>query len=160
MKKILFVTILSLIFVTKTFAGNDDEFVSLQAGFLFNNTLNASFGYEKELRYDNAYEIFGDMGCSLKRGSHTWGEEHYYWGGSIVYKKSLVRWRNATLRLNIGPFAGAYRGDFFLAAEGSFEYNYTCYNGWKLMVKQKNNVFFLHGDTFLNGIQIDLKIPL
>lgn len=62
MKKILFVTILSLIFVTKTFAGNDDEFVSLQAGFLFNNTLNASFGYEKELRYDNAYEF-----------SETWG---------------------------------------------------------------------------------------
>lgn len=159
MKKIILTLALCLVSFSKILAGDGDAFVSLQMGFLFNNTLNVSLGYEKELSYDNAYEIFGDAGCSLKKENNAFGKQ-YYWSGGIAYKTSIVRWKNASLRLNIAPFAGAYKGDFFVGTEGSFEYNYTFVNGWKFVLKQKNDVSFLHGDTFRNGLNVGLKIPL
>ena len=47
-----------------------------------------------------------------------------------------------------------------LGTEGSFEYSYTMHSGVKIIVTQKNNVCFMHGDTFRNGLLIGFKIPL
>ena len=146
MKKILLPLMLLLTVTLNTYAGDGDQFFTLNTGIMFRNTLNASFGYEKELSYDKV--------CSKS----FW--KNYYWNGGIVYKKSLVRWRNSTLRLNVGPIAGAVRGDYFFGAEGSFEYSYTLRSGVKLVLKQKNNVCFMHGDTFRNGLTVGIKIPL
>ena len=55
---------------------------------------------------------------------------------------------------------GAVERKFFLGIEGGFEYNYVFQNGWEFSLIQKNNVNFLHGDTFRNGLLIGLKIPL
>ena len=166
MRKIVLSLMLGLFMLSKAYAGDGDQYITLNAGLLFQNTLNATFGYEKELPYDNAFEIFGEAGnrwardpeCGKVGSKSFW--EHYYWNGGIVYKKSLVRWKNSTLRLDLGPVAGAYRGDYFFGAEGSLEYNYTLINGWKLTIKQKNNVNFMHGDTFRNGLTIGIKVPL
>jgi hypothetical protein len=166
MKRILLSLILGLLLLSKAHAGDGDQYITLNAGLLFQNTLNATFGYEKELPYDNAFEIFGEAGnrwardleCGKVCSKSFW--KQYYWNGGIVYKKSLVRWKNSTLRLDLGPVAGAYRGDYFFGAEGSLEYNYTLVNGWKLTIKQKNNVNFMHGDTFRNGLTIGIKVPL
>ena len=78
-------------------AGEKDEYFTLNTGFLFNNTLNATFGYERELNYGNALELFGEVGNK--------------WPG---IQFSLI---------------------------------------------QKNQVSFLHGDSFRNGLLIGLKIP-
>lgn len=166
MKRILLSLVLGLLLLPKVYAGDGDQFFTINAGLLFQNTLNATFGYEKELAYDNAFEIFGEAGnrwardpeCGKVCSKSFW--KHYYWNGGIVYKKSLVRWKNAALRLNVGPVAGAYRGDYFFGAEGSLEYSYTLASGWKLTLKQKNNVSFMHGDTFRNGLTVGIKIPL
>lgn len=166
MKKILLPLLLGFTFLPQAFAGNGDQFFTVNAGFLFQNTLNASFGYERELNYDNAFEIFGEAGdrwerdpeCGKVCSKSFW--KNYYWNGGVVYKKGIVRWRNSTLRIDVGPMAGAYRGDYFFGAEGSFEYNYTFRSGLKLTLKQKNNVCFMHGDTFRNGLTIGVKIPL
>lgn len=116
MKKILLPLMLLLIVSLNTYAGDGDQFFTLNTGIMFRNTLNASFGYEKELSYDNAFEIFSEAGnrwerdpeCGKVCSKSFW--KKYYWNGGIVYKKSLVRWRNSTLRLNVGPIAGAVRG--------------------------------------------------
>lgn len=166
MEKIFLSLLVGFTFFPQAFAGNGDQFFTVNAGFLFQNTLNASFGYERELNYDNAFEIFGEAGdrwerdpeCGKVCSKSFW--KNYYWNGGVVYKKSIVRWRNSTLRLDVGPVAGAYRGDYFFGAEGSFEYNYTFRGGWKFTLKQKNNVCFMHGDTFRNGLTIGVKIPL
>lgn len=166
MKRILLSLMLGLLLLSKALAGDGDQFFTINAGLLFQNTLNATFGYEKELPYDNAFEIFGEAGNRWARDPECGKvcsksfRKHYYWNGGIVYKKSLVRWKNSTLRLDLGPVAGAYRGDYFFGAEGSLEYNYTLVNGWKLTIKQKNNVNFMHGDTFRNGLTIGIKVPL
>lgn len=166
MKKILLSLLFLLSFTSAVYAGEGDQFFHLNTGVMFRNTINISFGYEKELNYDNAYEIFGEAGnqwanlsdCTEDYNEYSW--KNYFWGGGIVYKKSLVRWRNSTLRFNIGPIAGSFRGDCFLGAEGSFEYSYSMRSGVKIIVTQKNNVCFMHGDTFRNGLLIGFKIPL
>ncbi len=103
MKRILLSLMLGLLLLPKVYAGDGDQFFTINTGLLFQNTLNASFGYEKELPYDNAFEIFGEAGnrwvrdpkCGKVCSKSFW--KHYYWNGGIVYKKSLVRWRERDL---------------------------------------------------------------
>ena len=166
MKKIILSLMLAFFLLPQAYAGEGDEFITINTGLLCQNTLNATFGYEKELKYDNDFEVFGEVGnrwakdpeCGKVCSKSFW--KNYYWNGGILYKKNLVRWKNSTLRLDLGPVAGAFRGDYFFGAEGSFEYSYTFVNGWKVALKQKNNVNFMHGDTFRNGLTIGVKIPL
>lgn len=161
-----FILTMLLSLPTRAFAGEGDEFVTVNAGYLYNNTLNASIGWEHEFSYDNAIEIFADAGnriekdpsCGKVCSKSFW--KGYYWDGGLVYKKSLHSWRNSSLRLNAGPVFGATKGEFFYGIEGSFEWNYTFRSGCKLVLKQKNNVSFRRGDTFRNGITIGFKFPL
>lgn len=147
-------------------AGEGDEFFHISGGYLYNNTLNASIGYERELTYDNAIEIFGEAGdrwekdpvCGKVCSKSFW--KRYYWDGGLVYKKSMKQWLNSSLRIDVGPVFGAYRGKFFYGVEGSFEYNYVFRSGWKLVIKQKNNVSFRNGDSFRDGVTVGIKIPL
>lgn len=83
----------------------------------------------------------------------------YYWDGGLVYKHRLVRYKNGMLRFRFGSQFGATQRKFFLGIEGGFEYNYVFQNGWKFALIQKNNVNFIHGDTFRNGLLIGMKIP-
>lgn len=103
-----------LIAVITARAGDGDEFFTLNGGFLFNSTVNASFGYERELDYGNAVELFGEVGdrwhedptCGKICTKIFW--QDYYWGGGILYKKSLKRFKNSTLRLRFGPECGSH----------------------------------------------------
>ena len=98
-----------LIAVITARAGDGDEFFTLNGGFLFNSTVNATFGYERELDYGNAVELFGEVGnrwhedptCGKICNKIFWKD--YYWGGGILYKKSLKRFKNSTLRFRFGP---------------------------------------------------------
>lgn len=166
MKKLLLSVIVLLSSVLCVHAGEGDEFVHLSGGYLFQNTLNVSVGWEKELAYDNAIELFAEAGdrwtkdpeCGKVCTKSFW--KHYYWSGGLLYKKSVKSWRNSSLRLYLGPVSGATEGDYFFGAEGGFEYNYTFSNGVKFVVKQKNNVCFFHGDSFRDGLTIGIKVPL
>ena len=54
MKKVGLVLV-SLLCVTTAFAGQGDGFLVLNGGFLFNSTLDATIGYERELSYPGTY---------------------------------------------------------------------------------------------------------
>lgn len=100
--------------------------------------------------------------CTARPGTH-WQEKDfwkgYYWDGGIVYKHRLVRYKNGMLRFRFGPQFGAVQKRFFIGLEGGFEYSYVFRNGWEFALIQKNNVNFLHGDTFRNGLLLGMKIP-
>lgn len=106
----------------------------------------------------NAVEVFGEIGNHWKSGEGQFWKG-YYWDGGILYKHRLVRYKNGMLRFRFGPEFGATERKFFLGIEGGFEYNYVFQNGWEFSLIQKNNVNFIHGDTFRNGLLIGLKIP-
>ena len=103
--------------------------LAVNAGFMFPSTLNATVGYEHPLSYGNAVELYGEAGNHWQEKDFWKG---YYWDGGIVYKHRLVRYKNGMLRF--------------------------C-NGWAFALIQKNNVNFLHGDTFRNGLLLGVKIP-
>ena len=133
--------------------------LAVNAGFLFPSTLNATVGYEQPLSYGNAVELFGEIGNHWQRPACHNFWKGYYWDGGIVYKHRLARYKNGMLRFRFGPQFGAVRHDFFIGIEGGFEYNYVFRNGWEFSLIQKNNVNFLHGDTFRNGLLLGVKIP-
>lgn len=164
MRKItlIFISLLSCMIAR---AGDGDQFFNVNAGFLFNNTLNATFGYEKELTYGNAIEVFGEIGNRWHKDPvdgkvyrDTFWKD-YYWDGGILYKKVLSRFKNSLFRLRIGPECGAHKGDYFFGVEGGFEYNYVFRSGLQFSIIQKNQVSFLSGDTFRNGLLLGIKIP-
>ena len=164
MKKVV-VFMVSLLCVTSAFAGNGDEYLTLNGGFLFNSTLNASLGYERELSYTDALELFGEAGNRWEKDP-VCGKvcresffKNYCWDGGIAYKKCLKRMKNSTFRLRIGPQMGAVKGQFFMAVECGFEYNVVFPNRVQLSVTQKNQIGFLHGDSFRNGLLVGLKFP-
>lgn len=164
MKKICLM-LLSLLVSIGSFAGEKDEYFTLNSGFLFNSTLNATFGYERELTYGNAFEVTGEVGNRWHR-DHICGKvckesfwEDYYWDGGVLYKHCLKKFKNSNLRFRLGPQFGSHKGDYFFAVEGGFEYNYCFRSGVQFSVIQKNQVSFLHGDSFRNGLLLGLKIP-
>lgn len=155
----------SLLVVTAAKAGDGDQFFNVNAGFLFQSTLNATVGYERELKYGNAFEIYGEAGnrwhkdkATGKIYSDTFWKD-YYWDGGLLYKKALKRYKNSLFRARLGVQAGAHTGDYFFGIEGGFEYNYVFQSGWQVSVIQKNQVNFLHGDSFRNGLLVGVKIP-
>ena len=140
-----------------TFA--QDKKLTVNSGFLFPSTLNAMVGYEYPLSYGNAVELYGEAGTHWQSPTCHRFWEDYYWDGGLVYKHRLVRYKNGMLRFRFGPQFGAVQRKFFMGLEGGFEYSYVFQNGCEFTLIQKNNVNFLHGDTFRNGLLIGFKIP-
>ena len=147
MKKTLFILLCS---VASIGASAQTGKVSVNAGFLFPSTLNATLGYEYPLSYGNAVEVYGEVGNHWQRP---------FWDGGMVYKHRLARYKNGMMRLRLGPQFGAVQKKFFFGLEAGFEYSYVFRSGLEFSVIQKNNVNFLHGDTFRNGLLLGIKVP-
>ena len=109
-------------------------------------------GYEYPLSYGNAVEVYGEVGNHWQKPvcHNFW--KGYFWDGGMVYKHRLARYKNGMMRLRLGPQFGAVQKKFFFGLEAGFEYSYVFRSGLEFSVIQKNNVNFLHGDTFRNGL--------
>ena len=157
MKKFL-IAIVCTIVSLGAYAQESHGKLTVNAGFLFPSTLNATVGYEHSFGYGSAVELFGEIGDHWKSGEGQFWKG-YYWDGGLLYKHRLVRYKNGCFRFRVGPEFGAVERKFFVGLEAGFEYNYVFQNGWEFAMIQKNNVNFVHGDTFRNGLLIGLKIP-
>lgn len=128
--------------------------IALNAGCLLPSTVNVTVGYERTFAYGNAIELFGEIG-NRRRGD---GISRYRDVG-ILYKHRLHRFKNGSFRIRFGPQLGVVDSRFFIGLEGGFEYVYVFTSGLEFSLIQKNNVKFLHGDTFRNGFLVGLTIP-
>lgn len=155
MKKLLFLLVCAVMTVGAS-AQIQDGKLTVNAGFQFPSTLNATVGYEHPLSYGNAVELYGEVGNHWQK--HDFWKK-YFWDGGIVYKQRLARYKNGMLRFRFGSQFGAVEKKFFLGLEAGFEYCYVFRNGCEFVITQKNNVSFLHGDTFRNGLLLGMKIP-
>ena len=132
---------------------------TVNAGFLFPATLDATVGYEYGFSYGRAFELFGELGNHRKVGDGQFWKG-YFWDGGLLYKHQLKRFKNGKFSFRAGPVLGAVQKDFFLGLEAGFEYDYVFPSGIEFSVIQKNNVCFLHGDLFRNGLMVGRKIPV
>lgn len=160
MKKLILATVFLLMVSVSTYAGDGDGRVTVNAGFLFPSTLDAQIGYERDLSYGSAIEVYAEAGNHWQQPicHNFW--KGYYWDGGANYKYRLKRFKNGMLRVRGGITAGADRKKFFFGPELGFEYDYIFPCGIRFCVIQKNNINFLHGDTFRNGLLIGFKFPL
>lgn len=156
MKRILFSLVCAL-FSAVAMAGNGDEYFTVKSGFLFPQTGNIQLSYERGLDYDTYAEIFGELSSKFKKAEDG---KDYYWGGGFGLKKGLKRYKNSALYLTGEIHAGAYVKEFFFGAGLGLEYAYTFRSGLQFVIQQKNQVNFLHNDTFKNGVLLGLRIPL
>ena len=62
MKKLIFALLCAVVTIG---ASAQDGKLTVNAGFLFPSTLNATVGYEHPLAYGNALEVFGEVGKPL-----------------------------------------------------------------------------------------------
>lgn len=154
-----------LMLTASVWAGEGDRYVNINSGFLFNSTLNFTAGCERQLEYGDAVELFGEVSDRWHRDpvcgricSKVFWKDHY-WDGGLLYKKSVRHYKNSRLRLRVGPVFGSHTGDYFFGVEGGLEYDCIFPCGIQFSVIQKNDVSFLHGDTFRNGILIGIKVP-
>lgn len=137
---------------------NAENRFTVNAGFLFPATLDATVGYEYNFSYGRAFEVFGELGNHRKVGEGQFWKG-YFWNGGLLYKYQLKRFKNSNFSFRAGPVLGAVQKEFFLGLEAGFEYDYVFANGIELSLIQKNNVCFLHGDLFRNGLMVGIKIP-
>lgn len=162
---IIALAVLSLL-PAKSVAGEKDQFINLQGGFLFNSTLHASIGYERELKYANAFELMAEVGdrwevdpvCGKVCSESFFN--NYYWNGAAAYKKCIKRFKNSTLRAVVGTHVGAFRRSVFFGLSAGLEYNIVLPSGIQVSLQQKNCVNFRRGDDFRNGLLIGIKIPI
>lgn len=134
MKKILFILFCSVAFIG---ASAQTGKVSVNAGFLFPSTLNATLGYEYPLSYGNAVEVYGEVGNHWQKPvcHNFW--KGYFWDGGMVYKHRLARYKNGMMRLRLGPQFGAVQKKFFFGLEAGFEYSYVFRSGMEFSIIQK-----------------------
>lgn len=81
MKKFLFTMVCAL---TALCASAQDGKLTINAGFLFPSTLNATVGYEHPLSYGNAVEVFGELGNHWQTPVCHRFWKGYYWDGGLV----------------------------------------------------------------------------
>ncbi len=156
----IILTIALMLFVFTAKAGEGDDYITVNAGYLYNNTLNATAGFEHEFSYGHAVEGLVDIGNHWQHPTCHAFWRGYYWSGAALYKYRLKRFKNGTLRFRVGPEIGAVRTKFFLGAEVGFEYNYIFPSGIQFSIAQKNCFCFFNGDHFKNGLLIGLKFPI
>lgn len=76
MKKFLFTMVCAM---TTICAFAQDGKLTINAGFLFPSTLNATIGYEHPLSYGNAVEVFAEMGDHWQTPVCHRFWKGYYW---------------------------------------------------------------------------------
>lgn len=135
MKKFL-IAIVCTIVSLGAYAQESHGKLTVNAGFLFLSTLNATVDYEHSFGYGSAVELFGEIGYHWKSGEGLFWEG-YYWDGGLLYKHRLARYKNGCFRFRVGSEFGAVERKFFVGLEAGFEYNYVFQNGWKLALIQK-----------------------
>lgn len=160
MKKYFVILVVFLAGTLRSLAGDGEDRIGINAGFLFPSTLNASVSLEHDLSYGNAFDLIGEMGNHWQSPTCCRFWKGYYWDAGFGYKRRLARYKNSMLRIRLGGQLGASQRRFFLGCNVSLEYDYVLPSGVRLCVMQKNDFNFLHGDHFRNGLLVGVKVPL
>jgi len=149
-------------------AGNKDQYLGINGGFLYKNSVTFSLNYEIETNYRNAFEI-NVMGGNNFAKDPDCGKicrefffKDYWIEGGLAWKPVIKHYKNSNLRLKAGASAGSYIKEFNAAAVLGLEYNIYTRAGVVFTITQENHYNFLRkkSDMFKAGLLLGIKIPL
>jgi hypothetical protein len=147
-----------LLSITALYAGEKDKHLTINAGVMAPNTLDAIIGFDFPIGYNQSIEAFAEAGDHWHTPICCQFWKSYYWDAGASYKYRIKRFKNGALRFAAGLHCGMSQKIFF-GVNAGFEYNYVLPNNWVLTIQERNELNFLNGDRIRAGGLIGIKIP-
>ena len=168
--KLLFVCALvwtvSGIFSPAVFA-QSEKHLQIGVGASYPRGLEATVSYERELKYHNAWEVFGNYYIKYdkdKTYGHvtktTFWHNYHTWSVGAAYKPCFVRGRNHHGNAVLGASGGSDNDHFVGGVHVGYEHTYYLQKGWALFWQVREDVMFRARDRFRTGASVGVKIPL
>ncbi|MCQ2221335.1 MAG: hypothetical protein MJZ12_08050 [Prevotella sp.] len=141
--------------------------INLGVGYMIENTMEATVGFEHETKYHNSWEYF--ISGSLKYEDctdcgHICNES--FWnnyntiGGGVCYKPCVIRARNNHGNLRLGASGNiASTGSFVTGIHAAYEHTYALRSGWNIYWQVKCDGMINGKDNIRGGFAIGLKLP-
>lgn len=140
--------------------------VSMAAGLLYPNTVDATLSYDVETKYHNAWEFFINGTAGLKEcplfGNECDGsfwKEHTTWGVGAAWKPCVYRRRNTVGRVRAGASLGSNNESFLGGIHLGYEQNYALKGGWCIFWQVKGDCLIRNSDLFRVGAVIGIAVP-
>lgn len=166
MRKILMILITATCIAVTAKADDHRGRIALGAGLLYENSLDLTLSYERETRYHNAWEYFGNVYLKWETCDdckHICPESFWHsyntWGLGIAYKPCVIRNRNNYGNFRFGGSLGSDRHKVLGGIHVGYEHSYQLKKGWQLYWLVKSDLMIRGKDLFRTGVVIGFKIP-
>lgn len=166
MRKILMILIAATCIAVTSKADDHRGRIALGAGLLYENGIDLTLSYERETRYHNAWEYFGNVylkweTCDVCKHICPKSFWHSYntWGLGIAYKSCVIRNRNNYGNFRFGGSLGSDRHKVLGGIHVGYEHSYQLKKGWQLYWQVKSDLMIRGKDLFRTGVVIGFKIP-
>lgn len=157
MRRVILFFAVILVGTRLIYAGNNENFFNISAGYMFPKACSATLAFEHEYLYQHGIEFFAQYVNDYN--SSKFNAYHQMTGG-IAYKYPLVRSKNSMLRLRGGIECGSDWNKFLYGAELGFEYAFCVNVKLQVVIQQRNEYNFGASRKFHSGINIGFRIPL
>ena len=166
MRKILMLFAVLSGLSVNVFASDDDKFIQIGTGILYERGWDLTVGVEHETRYHNAWEYFGNVylkweecaSCKHICPKSFW-KSYNTWGLGFAYKPAMVRKRTSVGRLRLGVSAGSDKHELLGGVHVGYEQNYRLRNGLVVYWQVKSDLMINGKDLFRTGLVLGVKLP-
>lgn len=164
MKKLLLFAVAILTMAGTASAADKDGRVQIGAGLLYENGLELTVGYEKEMSHHNAWEFFGNVylkwdkcgDCGHVCPDSFW-KNYRTWSVGAAYKPCVFRGKNNHGNLRLGGSVGSDTHEVIGGIHAGYEHSYVMRGNWQLFWQVKTEFVINGRDWFKTGIGFGVK---
>jgi len=166
MKRLLTTIITAFAIGTAAMAGDGDGRIGVGVGLLYENGLDATLFYEREVAYHNAWEFFANgyvkwkdcESCGHVCPESFWNN-YRTWSLGVAYKPCVSRGRNHYGSFRFGGSLGSDTRKVLGGVHVGYEHNYQLRGGVQLYWQVKSDVMIKGQDIFRTGVVLGIKLP-
>lgn len=167
MKKLLVIALASMCMAASAFAEDRSNRLSVSSGLLYERGWDATFSVERETRYHNVWEYFGNVylkwedcpSCKHICPESFW-KSYNTWNLGVAYKPNVYRSRNTTGRLRLGASLGSDTHEVIGGLHVGYEHDYMFSDGPTLFWRVKSDAIINGKDLFRTGVELGVKFPI
>ena len=160
-------TILCAVVLSRAFAQDNFDYLSLGVGAMYERGFDVTLSYEHSTRYHRSWEYFGVLYLKYEDdplAGHvtktSFWKSYNTWQLGVAYKPCVIRGRNHHGNIRLGASGGSDRHKFIGGLHIGFEHSYILKNNWKLFFSVKEDVIIRGKDLCRTGVSIGVKAPL
>ena len=165
MKKILLMLVAIIGLATSASATENTNRFKVGVGLLYENGLDLTIAYEREIGNHNAWEFFANgyikwndcASCGHVCPDSFW-KNYRSWGVGAAYMPCVVRGRNHYGNLRLGGSLGSDTHRVLGGIHLGYEHSYVLKGGPELFWGVKTDLMIKGEDLFRTGITLGFKI--